>query len=429
MSDKNINTNAATKKATVVQAIKAIAVLVVICLVCCLLLSLCNDLFYISDEDKFQRSMSKIYPNFQNDTSFSGALNNDFKTSAEYGEVKSVVKSTDGAYIIEALGNGGYNGGSVTLYVVVGSDALVKSWAVKENVAQSYIGRIPADAGQTWYVGKNVSDALALEMTGATVVATSTAINHAVNMAAYYCRNALGVGKNPEGEAKAAVLALLGADFADYNLESKGSVLNANVNGSKVSAILSDENNTLSYFFWTSGSQGDVQAFVYGTDENQKIVVLTDNGIVKSDNVADDDAIVAKVQSNKIVSFKFGSYTAYAVIIGVDTTNATKTVYTVAGLGIGTEPGTYVLQVSVVKEGSVGKVESIVATTSGYLPGYPSESDTEKLITSLVNTTSATIDGVYTSDKVAGATQSANLITVAVKAVLADFDANVEAGE
>ena len=57
------------------------------------------------------------------------------------------------------------------------------------------------------------------------------------------------------------------------------------------------------------------------------------------------------------------------------------------------------------------------------------ESDTEKLITSLVGATSATIDSVYESDKVSGATQSANLITVAVKAVLADFDANVEAGE
>lgn len=424
--ENNVNQNS---KSTIVQSVKAVAVLVVICLVCCLLLSLCNDLLYISDEDRFQRSMAKIYPDFKKDASFDGALNANFKASAEYGEVKSVVKSTDGTYIIEALGNGGYSGGTVTLYVVVGADALVKSWAVKEHVGQSYIARVPANAGKTWYVGKDVSDALALEMTGATVVATSTAINHAVNMAAYYCRNALGIGKNPEGEAKTAVLALLGEGFADYTLESKGSVLNAKIGSDKVSAILSDENNSLSYLFAASGNNGDVQVFVYGADENRKIVALTANGIVKSENVADDDAILAKVQSNKIVSFKFGNYTAYAVITGTDTTDAAKTVYTVAGLGIGTEPGTYVLKVAVVNEGNAGKVESIVATTSGYLPGYPSESDTEKLITSLVGATSATIDSVYESDKVSGATQSANLITVAVKAALADFDASIAAGE
>lgn len=415
------NAETSSNKQTVVQMVKTVAVLVVICLVCCLLLSVCNDLFYISDEDRFQRSMAKIYPDFVNDSSFSGTLDGAFKTYAEYGEIKSVVRSTDGTYILEALGNGGYANGTVTLYVVVGSDALIKSWAVKEHVGQSYINRVPSDAGQRWYVGKNVSDVLALDMEGATVQMTSTAINHAVNMAAYYCRNALGVGKNPEADAKAAVAELLGADFADYNWTSRASVLSCTVDSTrgKVSAILSDDQNTIAFFFTATGAQGDAQVFVYGEDEDLKIVAYTQQGEVLSSNLTGEETFVANIRNNRIVTFTFGSYTAYAMLLGAPVGEVGTLLYTVAGLAVGTTPSTYVLEVNVVTADGVGTVESInVVKTGNY--EYPMD-QTEKLATSLVGTTLTTIDSVYQSDKVSGATNSANLIAVAVKAALADF--------
>ncbi len=60
----------AMKRGTVLQALKAIAVLVVICLVCGALLALCNDIFYISPEERARREEAKInaalkevYPN------------------------------------------------------------------------------------------------------------------------------------------------------------------------------------------------------------------------------------------------------------------------------------------------------------------------------------------------------------------------------
>lgn len=408
----------AAKKATTIQSVKTVAVLVVICLVCCLLLSVCNDLFYISDEDRFQRSMAKIYPNFVNDDSFDTTLNAQYKIAAEYGEIKSVARSTDGAYIVEALGNGGYGGGTVTLYVIVGGDAKIIGWAVKENVSQSYINRIPSDAGSTWYVGADVSSSLQLDMTGATVVLTSTAINHAVNMAAYYCRNALNLGQNPEADALYAVQQLLGTEYSSLVWQNKTQVLNASVDNKTVAQLLSTNENSASYLFL---SEEGLQAFVYGA-QNFKIVVLKDGAVVAS-NVQQTDEILTKLSETRLLSFQFGSYTAFAVVTLRQETG--KCVYTVAGLNVDTVPGTYVLEVTIENASGVGKVTNIVATTNGYVSGSPSQSDADKLITSLVGATSATIDGIYSGDKVAGATQSANLITAAVKAALKLFDAEL----
>lgn len=54
---KEVNNN---EKGTALQAVKAVAVLVVICLVCCLLLALCNDLLYVTEEEKFNRAMKDL---------------------------------------------------------------------------------------------------------------------------------------------------------------------------------------------------------------------------------------------------------------------------------------------------------------------------------------------------------------------------------
>lgn len=429
MSENQNNNQAPAKaKSTVMQAVKAIAVLVVICLVCCLLLALCNDLFYISDEDKFNRALSKVYPGFVRDTAFPQEPDSKFAQNGTYGSVLNVYKSTDGNYILQSKGIGGFSSGTVTIYVAINAaDATIVRWTIDSNEGQSFIGNINATAQNSWYAGVRVDGDLSLGnnyVQGTTM--SSTAVNNAINMAAYYCMNALNVGSNPEGEAKEAALALLGADFASYELAGAGNVLTAKVGDNTVSALLSDGGDTISYYFRATGDKGDVQVFVYGEDENRKIVALTAGGMVKTKNVADGDAIVTKIQTNKIVSYTFGSYTAYAVITGAEASDG-KTVYTVAGLKISTVPNTYVLKVTVTNDNGTGKVEAIEATTSGYVPGAPAQADTDKLLTSLVGATSATIDGTYNSDKVAGATQSANLITVAVKAALADFDANVAA--
>ena len=405
------------------QWVVPIAVLVCICLVCVLLLALCNDLLYIDDDTRLSRAMQKVYPSFDLKEKVKVDSAN---ATASYGQVNQVLLSKDGTYVIEALGVGGYQGGSVTLYVVIGADATIKGWAVKENDKQSYIDRVPSNAGTTWYVGKDVSNELALEMTGATVVLTSTAINNAINMACYYARTALGLGENPEGDAMKAVMALLGADYAGYTLNKVALSDKSTVDGTvKLADAVSDDDNTLTYLFAATGAKGNVFAYVYGEGDAIKIVVVTESGMLTSDNVTGEEQFVANIKANPLYSFTYGGYSAYAVLLGVN-----EAVYTVAGVKVGTIPNTYIIEVTVTA-GADGKgvvsAINIKAGGDGWVDGdgKATHDNANKLATALVGATSATIDSIYNSGKVSGATQSANLIRVAVEAALAHFDANV----
>ena len=417
-----------TMNPIVKQWVIPIAVLVVICLVCGLLLALCNDLLFIDDDTRLSRSMQKVYPDFK----LKEEKAVDTKVTASYGKINRVLLSTDGTYVIEALGTGGYQGGSVTLYVVVGSDALIKGWAVKENDKQSYIDRIPSNAGSTWYVGKDVSSELALEMTGATVVLTSTAINNAINMAAYYCRTALGLGEDPEGDAMQATMELLGDEYGSYTLK-KVNLGSTTIDGkTKATDALSDDNNKLTYLFTGTGDNGTIFAYVYGKDEIKIVVVKDGEVLAKTENVTGEEAFVDSIVKHPFYTFTYGTYSAYAVIVDND-----SSVYTVSGLGIGTMPTTYSLVVTIkTNDSGVGEVESIellkdgdTVVGNGFVPGAPTEPDANILIEKLVGATSATIATLYDGNKVSGATQSANLIRAAVEAALVHYDATLASND
>lgn len=426
---ENVASTKEMKRGTIIQAVKAIAVLVCICLICGALLALCNDLFYISDEERFNRSMAKIYPDLDISSVKTVDLNSEFTSNASYGEVKSVV--TDGeVYIIEALGKGGYQNGTVTLYVIVGKDAKIISWTVKENVGQSYIDRVPSDAGSKWYVGKDVSNALDLDMTGATVVATSTAICNAVNMAAFYCRSALGVGKDPEADSKKEILALLGDGYASYEFAT-ASILNNNIDATNtVKETFKVGEEEISYIMYADGDNGLVKAYVYGQEaETQKIVVFAGADVKFSANLSETDEFVTAVSAlnGKFSVLESGGYTGFGYIISINTTDGT--VYSVSGIQFRTDPSTYVLNVTIANEAGKGKVTAITAVKSGYLAGWPSKDQTDKLIESLVGVTLDTIESKYESDKVTNATQSANLIRIAVETALRDYDAKLAAND
>lgn len=176
------------------KAVYVVLVLVLICLACTLLLAVAKDLFAVSDEVKFNRSMSKIYPGFEKKEDVE--VDTSDTNIPAYGKIISVVAATDGGFVVEVLGTGGYKNGTVTLYVAFGADKLVKGWSIKETVNQSFASKITDKHKQTWYIpvdgsytlpdsyplGSNVA-------TGATF--TSTAINNAVNTAVYYAKHHL----------------------------------------------------------------------------------------------------------------------------------------------------------------------------------------------------------------------------------------------
>ena len=103
--------------------------------------------------------------------------------------------STDGAIIVEATGNGGFENGTVTINVII-ADREIKGWSIVSNTEQSYIDKIiNSNATTTWYIGNSIDGALELgnnKVTDAT--RSSTAINNAINAACYYARNTLPQG-------------------------------------------------------------------------------------------------------------------------------------------------------------------------------------------------------------------------------------------
>ncbi len=433
MSDNNTtNVSASTKKATILQSVKAVAVLVIICLVCCLLLALCNDLLYVSEEDQFNRALSKVWPSdvgsFTVDSTFSQTPDSAYASNSSYGTVDGVYKSTEGNYILKTSGLGGY-GGTVTIYVAVRTaDATIVGWSIVEGAGETLLANITSKCTSTWYIGVRVDADLSLgtnKVQGTT--RTSTAINNAVNMAAYYCMNALKVGSNPEAEAQEAVLALLGADYANYTLTNMSTILTSKVGSSTISSILSDD-DTVTYLYTATGDHGDITAAVYGSDENRKIVVSTANGIVKSDNVAGTESYIDKVAQLQIANVEVSGSTHRTIIVS-KTVDGDNTVYTIVSKpGSGFVPSEYAFEIAVKENGGAGEIVSISMLTNGFAEGYPAESDAHVLITGLVGTTSATVDADFASKHVSGATQSAKIITAAVKAVLQDFDASLIAG-
>lgn len=305
------------KNPALVQAVKAVAVLVIICLVCALLLALCNDLLYVSDEEKLSRAMKKIYPNYgDGDKDFNEHFKLDSATATNaYGTITEVKKAEDGAYVISAKGGGGYKG-TITLYVVVGNatngkDVVIKAWTVKEHDGETFLGNITDTHKSTWYVNKSITAyndaAFALsnnKVSGTTL--SSTAINNAIKAACVYCIDVLKLVSTPESEARDAVVALLGADYDGYTFTNV-----ADKDGFSEFAV---GEQALSFLFEGTKADSDtLEAYVYGEDDNRQIVVVT-SGLTHDERLAADVVAQSDNASDEIVEkVKSLSYFEYLV--------------------------------------------------------------------------------------------------------------------
>lgn len=104
------------------NSFKCIVVLLVIALVCGAVLALCNDLFYVSSEEMFARSMVKIYDGDATELVDKITSDDDVRTYTFYNCSAAVVDaqvSPDGkTWLVQSKGDKcGYQGGSVTLWV------------------------------------------------------------------------------------------------------------------------------------------------------------------------------------------------------------------------------------------------------------------------------------------------------------------------
>lgn len=304
------------KKGTVLQAVKAIAVLVVICLICGGLLALCNDLFYVSQAERDRRAEAKInatlkevYPDLSNPQTI--AVNKDYATNPSYGTVVKVVKSADGAYVIAAETKGGYDPKTnITVLVAISADAKIVNWKVSDRGGETWMADKVEPYNKEWYIGEQISTDLPVLKAGATLSATS--LNNAIKMASYYAMNVLNLGSNPEKDALTAIAALLeGTQYADYEFTANSDL--------DYRSALSDAENTMSYYFVGSkeGAEGILEAYVYNVDTEPQAVILKGNlgfderheasaVIAKSETIA--DALVLKVQDLNYNEYKIRKF-------------------------------------------------------------------------------------------------------------------------
>lgn len=99
------------------NAFKSLAVLIAIVLVAGALLAICNDLLYISDEERLARSLSKIYGK---EVTAEEIELTDEERSYTYGTVDAVYYiHDDGNYLFQTTGEGGYSNGTVTVWTIV----------------------------------------------------------------------------------------------------------------------------------------------------------------------------------------------------------------------------------------------------------------------------------------------------------------------
>ncbi|HOO22452.1 MAG TPA: FMN-binding protein [Clostridia bacterium] len=185
-----------------------IVVLLVIALVCGGLLAIMNDLLAVTEEEKMQRAIKKIYGGNVDYEEI--AVAEEYKTN-EFGSVDGVYAFKDGNYLIKTTGGKGFQGGTVTLWIVAeykdGAFEGFKSVAVdsyeKQTLMSSFddnfTGVYSSDRSDRGVKeGKNFGlqnsdNEIGNIVSGAT--RTSNAFNNAVNAALYYIRNVLEGGK------------------------------------------------------------------------------------------------------------------------------------------------------------------------------------------------------------------------------------------
>ena len=286
-----------SKSSSFVTSLKTISVLLIICIVCGALLALCNDLFYIDEETKFNRAMQKVYPEFERDTSVSETPVAEFKDLAGVGNVSKVYASKDGTYILESTGVGGFSSGTVTMYVAIGGknpDVQIKSLVVTGNVGQSWMAKVGQKELDKAYVGKNIKDIASVQFgadykLGGTTY-TSTAILNAVKAAVNYCVTALKLVSTPESEARDAAVALL----AGYTLTTVAD------------EAYTTELGASFYFTGTKDGADNLDVYVFGDSASGHQIVAVKAGLKHADRILDtavvaksegiDNALVQKVQ-------------------------------------------------------------------------------------------------------------------------------------
>lgn len=180
-------------------AFKCIITLLCVLLVSGIFLTVMNSLLAVSDQERFDRAINKIYGKSVKTEAVAIENHNDNATIDEAYKIKD-----DGNYLVKATGLGGYDNGTVTCWIVInvsGSEIKgIDKVIIDSNKGQSYIDRVGSKALDQF--SEFYEDGIVYTpnlITGATVNGTKNAICNAVNAALDFINAKFG---NVETEAQ-----------------------------------------------------------------------------------------------------------------------------------------------------------------------------------------------------------------------------------
>lgn len=120
---------------------KCIIALLCVLLVSGIFLTIMNSLLYVTDEERFERAINKIYGKSVKTESVTVA---DYNSNATINEAYKI--KDDGNYLVKSTGKGGFENGTVTCWVVVevkgGKVSGIGKVVIDSNKNQSYISKI-----------------------------------------------------------------------------------------------------------------------------------------------------------------------------------------------------------------------------------------------------------------------------------------------
>ncbi len=194
-------------------AFRSLAVLLAIVMLAGGLLAICNDLFYITDEERLARAIAKIYGD---GATVQQSLNlSQEEKKYPNGEVNEAHLMSDGNYLVKSTGTGGYKDGTVTLWVVFDCEGAVATETLTlqgidrvlyaDNTNQSFINKVDERFYQSFtqhdgelkedkyfeYSLSGSGSSGSIIVSGPTVIATSTAIVNAVNTSVLFVKKVL----------------------------------------------------------------------------------------------------------------------------------------------------------------------------------------------------------------------------------------------
>ncbi|NCA92732.1 hypothetical protein EOM82_05715 [bacterium] len=190
------------------QTFRCVIVLLCIALVAGGLLSILNDVLYVSDEERTKRAIKKVYGQEMDYSDLSQSISEN--ATNNYGIVDSLYLLADGNYLMKVTGIDGYKKGTITLYMVAefsnGEFVGLKKVVLHSYEEQTLMSQFSSkfyevySENDTYVVGGGYFSRYAngkdMQNVSSGASLSSNAINNAVNCGLYYIRAELSGGQN-----------------------------------------------------------------------------------------------------------------------------------------------------------------------------------------------------------------------------------------